>query len=67
MMYHFLYLKKSVYLNHIIDPAQEFSHLGVHSRMIGLSTACPPADNPYQPPHIFILAHQRTPAVPLER
>lgn len=57
----------SVYLNHFVDPAQELSHFGVNSRVVRLSTACPPADNPHQPPHIFILANQRTPTVPLER
>ncbi|KAK2847426.1 hypothetical protein Q5P01_010425 [Channa striata] len=34
--------------------------------MVGFSTACPPADDPCQPPHVFILANQRTATVPLK-
>lgn len=60
-------VKSFVYLNHVIDPAQEFSYFGVNSWMVGFSTACPPADDPYQPPHIFLLANQRTTAVALEK
>lgn len=61
-----LYIK-SVCLNNVIDPAQEFGDFGVNSRMVGFSTACAPADDAHQPPHTFILADQRTPTVPLER
>lgn len=55
-----------VYLDHVIDPAQEFSDFGVNSRMVGLGAARTPADDSHQPPHIFILAYQRTPAVTLD-
>lgn len=61
----FMRARKAIYLDHVINPAQEFSNFGVNSRVVGLSAARTPAHDTHQPPHVFILAHQRTPAVPL--
>ena len=51
----------------LVDPAPEFGHAGVHTRVVHFAVWASPRSDPHQGPHPTSLKHQRTTGVTLEK